>query len=216
MRQRFISAGIALIAAVIVAAPAFAADGDTTTCNETLAAGSYGRVVVPAGATCIIEEGPLTIRGGLFVEEGAVFVFGSEEAPDVSASISGGVHATNAASVQIHFSTVNGGVDIQGGAGPFGGPFEVTWDTIEDSTINGGVNFEGYNGFWSGFIRNNVNGSVNFNNNTVLDPDGNEVVTNTIHGSLNCSGNEPPPQIGDSEGSLNVVTGAKTGQCVNV
>jgi len=45
------------------------------------------------------------------------------------------------------------------------------------------------------------------------DPDGNKYVTNTIYGSLNCSGNSPAPQVGDSEGNLNHVTGAKTGQC---
>jgi hypothetical protein len=47
-------------------------------------------------------------------------------------------------------------------------------------------------------------------------PTGNEYVTNTIHGSLNCHGNSPAPQIGDSEGGLNHVTGAKTGQCAGV
>jgi hypothetical protein len=71
----------------------------------------------------------------------------------------------------------------------------------------------GYTGFWQGFIRNHVNGSVNFTNNTVVDTDGNELVTNTIHGSLNCSGNDPAPQVGDSGGSDNLVTGATSGQC---
>ena len=105
---------------------------------------------------------------------------------------------------------------INGGSGPFGGPFEVTWNTIEDSRINGSVWITNYNGFWQGFFRNTVNGSVNYNNNTLVDPDGNEVQTNTIHGNLNCSGNDPAPQQGDSEGSANVVTGQKTGQCVGV
>jgi hypothetical protein len=42
------------------------------------------------------------------------------------------------------------------------------------------------------------------------------VQTNTIHGNLNCSGNNPTPQQGDSEGSPNVVTGQTTGQCIGV
>jgi hypothetical protein len=71
----------------------------------------------------------------------------------------------------------------------------------------------GYDGFWQGFFRNTVNGSVNFSRNTVVDPDGNELQTNTIHGSLNCSGNTPAAQQGDSEGSPNHVSGATTGQC---
>jgi len=197
------------VTAVANAAPS------TTTCTDFLAPGTYQRVVVPAGAACF-STGPVTIRNGLFVEAGATFVLGDEEHPGDNGTISAGVHATNAANVQLHFVTINGGVDIHGGAGPFGPPFDVTWNTIEDSQINGGVTIEGYNGFWMGFIRNNVNGSVNLNDNVLVDPDGNEYVTNTIHGSLNCQGNSPAPQVGDSEGAPNQVTGAKTGQCSNV
>jgi hypothetical protein len=120
------------------------------------------------------------------------------------------------ASVQIHFITINGGVDVRGGSGPFGGPFGITWNAIEDNQINGGAVVEGYNGFWFGFIRNHVNGSVSLNNNALVDPDGNEYVTNVIHGSLRCGGNSPAPQVGDSEGSPNQVTGAKTGQCAGL
>jgi len=201
----------ALVAMTFVVLPAFAGGG-ATTCNGTLAPGTYQRVVVPQDGVCM-SEGPVTIRAGLFVQQGGTLVLGSEENPVHTATISGGVHAMNAMNVQIHFSTVNGGIDIHGGSGAFGGPFDVTWNTIEDSTINGGYNEIGYDGFWNGFIRNNVHGSVNFNGNVVADPDGNEIVTNTIHGSLNCSGNDPAPQVGDSEGSPNHVTGRETGQC---
>jgi len=98
----------------------------------------------------------------------------------------------------------------------FGGGFAPTWNTLEDNQINGHVKINGYNGFWQGFIRNHVNGTVSFTNNTVLDPDGNEFVTNTIKGSLNCSGNSPAPQVGDSEGEPNVVSGSETGQCAGI
>ena len=210
-----------LLCGAIVAACALSATGvagaaeGTTTCTGELAAGTYGKVVVPAGAACF-SAGPVTIRGGLFVEPGATLVFGDEGSPVHTATISGGVHATNAASVQIHFSTINGGIDVHGGSGPFGGPFEVTWNAIEDNVINGGATVEGYDGFWMGFIRNTVNGSVNLNGNVLADPDGNEYVTNTIHGGLNCAGNSPAPQVGDSEGDVNHVTGSKTGQCAQV
>jgi hypothetical protein len=207
--------GAALVGALAVTVPGVAGAGSATTCTGELAAGTYQKVIVPEGATCL-SNGPVIIRGGLFIEAGATFVLGSEENPVDTGTISGGVHATDAASVQIHFTTINGGVDVHGGSGPFGGPFDITWNTIEDSRINGGATIEGYDGFWMGFIRNQVNGSVNLNDNVLADPDGNEYVTNTIHGSLNCAGNSPAPQIGDSEGSPNRVTGAKTGQCTNV
>ena len=201
-------------AALLVCLPA-GATRPTTICTDFLTAGSYQRVVVPAGATCL-SDGPVRVSGGLFIEAGATFVLGSEDNPTSTGTISGGVHAANAASVQIHFATINGGIDVHGGSGPFGGPFDITWNAIEDNQINGRVSIEGYNGFWFGFIRNHVNGAVNLNNNVLPDPDANEFVTNTIHGSLNCTGNSPAPQIGDSEGSANEVTGAKTGQCASL
>jgi hypothetical protein len=203
-------------AALLVCTPGAAVAASTTTsCTGALAPGSYGKVVVPPGAACL-SEGPVTVRGGLFIKSGATFVLGSEENPVDTGTISGGVHASNPASVQIHFTTINGGVDVHGGSGPFGGPFDITWNAIEDNRINGGATVEGYDGFWFGFIRNHVNGSVNLNNNVLLDPDGNEYVTNTIRGGLNCSGNSPAPQVGDSEGIPNRVTGRKTGQCAGL
>lgn len=217
MRRAVIAVGLVVLSALVVGVPSFA--GNATTCTDTLAPGTYGRVTVPAGATCIISAGPITIRGGLYIGADAIFIFGDEESPDVNATISGGVHSTNANSVQIHFSTINGGVDLEGGSGPFPGPFDFgggfapTWNTLEDNQINGAVTVNGYDGFWQGFIRNHVNGSVTFSNNTVLDPDGNEFVTNSIRGSLSCGGNTPAPQVGDSGGDDNVVTGATSGQC---
>jgi hypothetical protein len=204
----------AIAAAITFALPAIAA-GNVTTCIGVLAPGTYNRVVVPADATCL-SDGPVVIQGGLFISPGATFVLGSEENAVPTGVISGGVHAANPASVQIHFTTINGGVDVNGGSGPFGGPFEITWNAIEDNQINGGVTVEGYNGFWFGFIRNTVNGSVNLNGNTIFDPDGNEYVTNTINGNLNCARNAPPPQVGDSEGEPNHVSGQKTGQCAGL
>jgi len=206
---------IAAIAATITFTLPAVAAGNSTTCTGALASGTYNRVVVPADATCL-SDGPVVVRGGVYIGSGATFVLGSEENAVPTGVISGGVHATNPASVQIHFTTINGGVDVHGGAGPFGGPFDITWNAIEDNQINGGVTIEGYNGFWFGFIRNTVNGSVTLNGNTPLDPDGNEYVTNTINGNLNCAGNAPPPQVGDSEGQPNRVTGQKTGQCAGL
>jgi hypothetical protein len=192
----------------------FAASPETV-CNGALAPGTYGRVVVPDNGVCL-SDGPVTIRGGLRVGEGGTFVLGSEENAVDTGTISGGVRATNPASVQIHFTTINGGINIQGGSGPFGGPFDVTWNAIEDNRIHGGVTINGYNGFWFGFIRNTVSGSVTLTNNETEDPDGNEYVSNTIKGNLNCSGNSPAAQVGDSEGLPNVVSGRKTGECSSV
>jgi hypothetical protein len=203
-------------AALLIGLPASAnANSNTTTCDGTLAPGEHQKVVVQEGATCLSHR-PVTIHDGLFIEPGATFVLGSEDHPGNTDSISGGVHARHPASVQIHFTKINGGVGIHGGSGPFGGPFDITWNAIEDNRINGRVTVDGYNGFWFGFIRNHVNGTVNLNHNVLEDSDANEYVTNKINGNLNCAGNSPAPQIGDSEGGPNQVTGHKTGQCAGL
>jgi len=202
------------IAAAFTTIPPAAGAG-ATECTDVLAPGTYQRVLVPAGAVCL-SDGPIRIRAGLWVGSGATFVLGSEESGWTTGTIGGGVHATDPASVQIHFATINGGIDIHGGSGPFGPPFDVTWNAIEDNVIHGGVVIDGYDGFWFGFIRNHVDGTVKLRNNVLEDPDGNEYVTNTIHGSLQCAGNSPAPQVGDSGGLSNVVTGSKSGQCANV
>jgi hypothetical protein len=204
---------LAIAAAFTTVPPA--AGASATECTDVLAPGTYQRVLVPEGAVCL-SEGPIRIRAGLWVGSGATFVLGSEESGWTTGTIGGGVHATDPASVQIHFATINGGLDIHGGSGPFGPPFDVTWNAIEDNLIHGGVVIDGYDGFWFGFIRNHVDGTVRLRNNVLEDPDGNEYVTNTIHGSLQCWGNSPAPQVGDSEGLPNVVTGRKSGQCTNV
>jgi hypothetical protein len=215
MRKWFgIAAVSSLILAIPAAPPASASDG-TTMCTDTLAAGTYQAVVVPDGAVCL-SDGLVRILGGLWIRPGATFVLGSEQSPGSTGTIDDGVHATDPASVQIHFATINGGMDVHGGSGPFGPPFDVTWNAIEDNWIHGGVSITGYDGFWFGFIRNHVSGAVTLSNNTLEDPDGNEYVTNTIHGIMRCQGNDPAPQVGDSEGSPNTVTGPMTGQCAGL
>ena len=202
-----------VIALVAAAPPADAAGA--TVCDGPLAPGTYHKVVVPDDAVCL-SNGPVTITAGLWISSGATFVLGSDENTSATGTISGGVHASDPASVQIHQATINGGISISGGSGPFGGPFDVTWNAIEDNVIHGGATINGYDGFWFGFIRNHVSGTVRLSDNVLADPDGNEYVTNVIHGGLRCWGNSPAPQVGDSEGLPNAVTGAKTGQCTNV
>jgi hypothetical protein len=198
------------ISAIGIAGSASAAGA--TECTDTLAPGTYRQVVVPEGAVCL-SDGGVRILAGLWIRPGATFVLGSEESGWTTGTIGGGVHAVDPASVQIHFATINGGIDIHGGSGPFGPPFDVTWNAIEDNVIRGHVQVAGYDGFWMGFIRNYVSGTVTMRDNILADRDGNEYVTNTIHGSFSCWGNSPAPQVGDSEGDPNVVTGRASGQC---
>ena len=194
----------AAVTIVAVGASSAAAAPEGFACAGTLESGSYNKITVPAGATCDGTNATVTVRGGVTVGAGATFILGSGEGTG-GGTISGGLDANDPASVQLHFALVNGGVTIIGGNGFF--------STVEDNVINGGATIDGYTGFWLGFIRNAVHGSVNLSNNTLDDPDANEFVTNTIRGNLVCHNNVPAPQVGDSEGSPNDVSGQKVDQC---
>jgi hypothetical protein len=178
-----------------------------STCSGTLASGKYHKLVVPAGATCDGTAANIDVRGGVRVGEGATFILGSEEGSDTG-TIRGGIRANTPASLQVHFAHIKGGLRTHGGNGEF--------STVEDSVIHGGATINGYSGFWLGFIRNHVRGTVRLNNNVMEDPDANEFVTNTIRGNLVCHSNSPAPQVGDSEGQPNVVSGRKVDQCAGL
>jgi hypothetical protein len=194
--------------ALAVGVSAALAGHHATKCTGTLASGTYKKLVVPAGATCDGTEAKINVRGGVRVHEGATFVLGSEELGADTGKIRGGIRANAPASMQVHFAHIKGGVRIRGGNGFF--------STVEDNVIRGGATINGYTGFWLGFIRNNVRGTVKLSNNVMDDPDANEYVTNTIHGSLICHNNSPAPQVGDSEGQPNIVSGRKIGQCAGL
>jgi hypothetical protein len=208
--------GLALVPGAANAAKA------TTFCNGELPPGNYNRVEVNTNQVCFADGG-VHIRKGLVVHPGATFVFGNESSPQSGGIIDGGVYSDHGANVQIHFTTINGVVSLIGGSGPFYefSPFCfgsdcITWQTIEDSTINGNVSIVEYNGFWHGFFRNQVHGSMLFSRNVVPDSDGNEIQSSAIGGNLRCAGNSPAPQQGDSGGSPNTVGGRVYGQCQTI
>jgi hypothetical protein len=138
MRKLLTLFGLSTVVIALVATALPAEAGGTTRCTDTLAPGTYQRVVVPAGAVCL-SEGPVTIREGLWIRSGATFVLGSEESGWTTGTIGGGVHARDAASVQIHFATINGGIRAHGGSGPFGGPFEVTFNATGSGSGSSGT-----------------------------------------------------------------------------
>ena len=86
---------------------------------------------------------------------------------------------------------------------------------MEDNTIGGNLRIIGWQSCWLGLVRSTVMHNVGFDNNVTFDPDGNEVTNNTVGNNLNCSGNSPSPQIGDSQGAKTTVIGNATDQCNN-
>ncbi len=207
MRKASLMVVGALASALLVGA-ATAQAQSVSRCTGTLASGGYGKLVVPAGATCDGTNAKVWVRDGVRVHQGATFILGEEGGPGTGV-IRRQIHAKDPASLQVHFAHIWGGVRMYGGNGFF--------STVEDNTIRrGDVTITGYRGFWFGFIRNDVRGNVRINNMKMDDPDANEVVTNKVVGNLICRGDSPAPQVGDSQGKPNVVTGRKVGQCAGL
>jgi hypothetical protein len=201
----------------------------TVTKNMTLAPG--------AALNAAFGGSDLNVGGNVTVGSNAILVLGCEpEAfvcfndPDQTTGtlstndhVGGNLTAEGSLMVLAHHDSIGGNLTQSGGGGgvncstfPLGPDGPPAYSTFEDNKIGGNASITGLGTCWLGFIRNSVTGNVNFNGNITFDPDGNEVVTNSAGSNLNCSGNSPAPQMGDSEGGLNIVGGKGTGQCVGL
>ena len=191
-------------------------------------------LTVTHGAALLAAFGgsDLKVGGNLTVGSRAILVLGCEpEAfpcfndPNASTSdhVGGNLVADRALMMLVHHNSIAGNVAQSGGGGgvncttfPLGPSGPPAYSTYEDNTIGRNAVVTGLRTCWLGFIRNTVTRNVNFNNNRTADPDGNEVVTNTVGHNLNCTANRQAPHVGDSGGSLNTVGHKATGQCVKL
>ncbi len=209
----------------------------TVTGECAVAAGAVtvtGSLTVAPGAALLAAFGgsDLNVGGNLVVESNASLILGCEPEAfnclnDASLAtndhVGGNLTADGALLVLAHHNTIGGNVTQSGGGGgvncstfPLGSGGPPAYSTYEDNTIGGNASVSGLRTCWLGFIRNTVARNVNFNDNVTFDQDGNEVVTNVVAWNLNCSGNSPAPQVGDSAGATNTVGRKATGQCVGL
>jgi len=120
-------------------------------------------------------------------------------------------HVFNAA---INGDTIGGNITSNGGgAGLLDPETDFVPFSIKDNVVDGNITVHNLTTVWFGVIRTQVGGNVTLMNIHLSDPDGNEYVTDVIGGNLNCRGNDPAPQVGDSEGEADVVGGHALGQC---
>jgi hypothetical protein len=197
-----------------------------------------GNLVVAPGAALIAAFGgsDVTVHGNLIVGSNSVLVLGCEpfaftcfNDPDqvnggtlsAAGKVGGNLTADHALAVLVHDSRVGRNVVVDGGGGGVNCDVVLlgvspAYATFEDVSVGGNVSISGWRSCWLGIFRSTVAGNVNFNDNVVADPDGNEVATDTVGGNLNCSGNDPAPQVGDSGGAPNAVGRKATGQCVSL
>ena len=160
----------------------------------------------PNFSTC--SDDPNAAKGGTLT--GQNFVFGN-------------VLAWHALAVLVHASTIFGNLHVQGGGGGVTCAVPPTrvlhalkspaFSDAEDNFIGKDLTFSGLQTCWLGALRNSVGGNVFDRNNTMADPDANEILANVIHGSIACSGNTPAVQYGDSMSSPNLVRDNAFGEC---
>ena len=152
--------------------------------------------------------------------------------------VRGNITAVDALSVIVHNVRVSGRIRVTGGGGgvqcttpalfsedtdpavngtqSIGYDFSpVNYSDLESNTVGGSVSVTNLDSCWFGALRDSVRGDFTFNNNTMSDPDGDEVVGNTIHHNMSCTGNSPEVQFGDSGSGPNIVSGTATGECAS-
>jgi hypothetical protein len=193
-----------LILAGMMAACAGSAAAQTYTCSGTLGPGSYAAVSVPASATCTVStSGNVTVAGNVMVGSGASLLdYGT-----ATFTVSSSLLAVGAKTIYL-VPAVGGGVNILGSVSVTG---ETNTVDIRNAFIGGTLSVA--NSTISAYINlsgNNVAANVLNRSNTTPAPGDNDVVNNTIGGSLVCMSNTPAPQDG---GITNTVGGSKVGQC---
>lgn len=196
-----------------------------------------GALVVAYGGTDKKPIGSnLSVGGNIYVHPDGVLVLGCEPVnyicvndPDQTVGtyftkvrVGGDLIADGALAVVVHLSIIGHNISMVGGGGgvtcagsvpALGG--SPPYGDFEDVLVGGALAVNTWQSCWFGIFRTTVAGSVVFNNNVSADPDGNEFGTNSILGNFTCAGNNPVPQLGDSEGSLTNVFGRAFGQCAN-
>ena len=109
-----------------------------------------------------------------------------------------------------------------GGAGLLDPEQQFVPFSVKDDVVEGNVVVSGLTTVWFGVIRSQIGKNLIVMNVSLSDPDGNEIVANTIGRNLICSGNDPAPQFGDAveEGppgyGPNSVGGQALGQCAGL
>ncbi len=193
--------------------------------NLTITPGSGLAAAFASGGSRLVVDGNLNVyaRGTLIMGCEPNFFSCFDDPSNTltsSSTVQGNLASYSPLGVLVHASTIDGNVTESGGGGglncnPGNNPafaFGVYSD-YEDNTVGGNVSISGLHTCWLGALRNNVGKSFAADNNATADPDGNELVSNTITRNIKCTGNNPAVQFGDSEGFSNVVGGNASGQC---
>ena len=193
------------------------------------------------GAVFGRHHSALTVTGNLIVDEGGVAILGCKANPNGTGMpclddpnmnhptlrshvlVTGNIVELSPLGVIIHNTSVSGSVDETGGGGglscspPKTGVFakimSPVYSDLEDDTVGGNVRISGLDTCWLGLARDKVHGNMVLVNNNLADPDGIEVIANSIGNNLSCSGNSHP---GGPPGTMPVWDSAETSRTPGV
>jgi hypothetical protein len=246
------AAVLAVSGLTATATTATAASARPVSCTGALDTGTYAAVTVPSGECRVADGAHVTVLGNVTVAPGASFNASTHSALAVGGNVTAGAGAFvqlgctdahpcddgqpgtpgadhvrgNVTLHQVYDAAVNG-VTIDGNLTSNGGGAGLATDqfipfSVKDDVIHGNVVVSGLTTTWFGVIRSEVGGNVVLTDITLADPDGNEVVNNTIGRNLVCHGDSPTPQLGDAvEGAPpgygpNTLGGRGVGQCASL
>jgi hypothetical protein len=197
--------------------------------NLTLAPGSLLDAVSPAsGGPGSSLPGDVYVSGNVTVGQGAALGLGCGPSiceDSTNDSVGGSLTAVNALAVIVHGVTIGGNATVTGGGGGVTCDSPPLFDTdpnlagspaygdFENNTIRGNLSVLDLQSCWLGALRNQVGGNANFSNNTLADPDADELLNNDVTQNLVCLNDSPAVQFGDSGAPPNVVGGFAVGQC---
>jgi hypothetical protein len=207
----------------------------TITGNRYVAAGTAltvtGNLTIADGS-CLdaFTLGTVTVGGNVKVDKGAILGLGCspgalgmpfDQAPcdgmTTTDTVGGNIIANQPLTMYLTADTVRGNVISNGGGPGLALDAPYTNFPIKEMNIGGNLIVQGWEGAWSGALRNTVGGNLIYSKNiSAINDDSNEVDTNIIGGNLICQGNSPAVQFGDSMGTPNTVGGKKIGQCTAV
>jgi len=191
-----------------------------------------GNLVIEAGAMFDAQtHSTVTIMKNVSAGPGSLFGLGCTEAhpcndgnPGTQTDkVYGNVTLDHVFDAAINGDWIGGNLtSVGGGAGLLDPETQFVPFSVKDDVIEGNVSISDLTTVWFGVIRSQIGKNLIVENVNLSDPDGNEIVANTIGRNLICHGNSPAPQLGDAvEGAPpgygpNTVGGKAVGQCAGL
>jgi hypothetical protein len=205
-----------------------------------------GNLTLLPGSTLVTafsgEGSSLTVNGNTLVQDGATLLLGCRTTGAVPClddpttpshdTLSGNLIATQPLAVIVHNTTIQGHVSEHGGGGgatcgAMPGVFSIlkfpVYSDYAADSIAGGLDVSGLDTCFLGIESDQIGGNLLVLNNQNADPDGVEILTDTISGNLVCEQNSMVWDSGDQPPQFllyprtwrpDTVNGQRVGQCV--